>query len=450
MASAIKHGRPTTKTQGRAIMRNLDQMFPNSNRSHAVSNAPNYEAEIASIRRAVQDPTVKTFDTSGLTWMLHHNREKLAKELASAVDGRYHWRVNPTHRSELAALMQASEGDREKSKELASYRTFEITTDLMPGPFAGAGFQSINLSADEMPQIITPQSRQYFNVYWMGQDGGTKRAQWRTMREAESLEIALLNSDKVEYPLVDLQRGDVNQFDKVNTQLRWDMDWKIEKLALESMLANRQLSGMRAKLNVHPDIIQDNIPDSNYLDLTNVATYGADGVWTLARLKALLRYFAMWGYTAGADPDGPIQLKSMIMSPLNAQDAWDYVDLVSGFDSSGTFGKSNPVDTVSTAQRDAIMSNGGLMQSAWGHSWTTQFNARIIKGRLYAMTNQPIGWQFTKTDWDKTFEWKDDVDHVIQNMGEIMMRKAISFVQPELWGYRYLIVDFSAAAAATW
>jgi len=454
ITAPTKGKRPTRpsrrlNSQDRALMRQLDAQFPDNKRDVNISCNP--AMEIANLRSCRDGFRTKEFDLSGMQWMQPFNRQKVAAELASAQEERFNWRGSLEDRDVLKKLMNDAYDSKEnvgKAKELADYRQFEITTDILAMPFAFGAFQSINLSADELVQIITPKTRQYFNVMWMGQDGGTQRAQWRTARSATELEMRLVSTERVEYPLIDLQLGDVNEFDKINQQLRWDMEYKLDNLALESLLEGKAESGLRAKLNIHPDIDQDNIPDTNYLDLTNTSLYGADGVWTLQRLKAVLRHFAMWGYTAGADPDGPIKLVSMLMSPQNAQDAWEYVDLVSGFDSS--FGEKRPSDTITQSQREQIMSSGSLMQSAWGHSWTTQFNARIKKGRLYCLTNQPIGWFFTKTDWDRVIEWRDDPEHVEQNIGEIMLRRSVNFVRPELWGYRYLIVDFAADRLDDW
>jgi hypothetical protein len=427
-----------SRSQGRAKVNRLDKLMPNEKRN-CIIRPISMDHEIANIRRQAKE-TSDPIDTSALGWMLPHNRQKIARELASARGGRLNWRTNKKDREELIALLKgaAEPHDTENTRELASYRTFEITSDLLATPFALSPFQSINLSGDELPQIITPKTRQYFEVTYMGQDGGARRDQWRTTKRAEEMEMRLVSTPRVEYPLVDLQQGSVVEFDKINAQMRWDMEYKIENLALESLNNSLMANGIRDLIQIHPDIDETAIPDTNILDLRDVPTYGTANVWTVTRLKALLNHFAQWGF--GFDPDGPISLQTMIMSPKNARDSWDYVDLVSGYDS--TFGEDQPSRTITSQQREQIMSSGGLMNSAWGYNWNTQFNPRVVKGEAWCFTNQPVGWYFTKTEMDRTIEWKDDPDSIEQNIGQILFRKALQFYQPSLWAYRYLKVLF--------
>lgn len=438
---------PDTKlrSKARAHVRELDKQFPDSTRGFTIAPSSNPAADIASLRSRFEAGPLtdgQHFDTSNMRWMLDVNRQKAQRELEIASGNRFHRNI-ASDREELASLMRGAERSRELAEELAQYRQFEITSDLLAMPFALGAFQSVNLSADELPQIITPMARQYFTVRYLGQDGGAREAQWRNTRSAAEIEMRMLGTDKVEYPIIDLQQGDVNEFSKINAQLRYDLEMKVDDLALTNMNSGIMTSGIKSLLNIHPLINQANLPDSNYLDLTDVPTYGAAHVFTVARLKALLSQMAKWGF--GFDPAGPVNIQSMVMSPLHARDSWDYVDLVSGWNSTATAGfegQTRPKDTVSTQQRDAIMSSGGMMQSAWGYNWDTQYNSRLASGRVYVMTNQPVGWFFTKSEYDRVIEWKDQPDNIERNLAQIMMRRAVQFYMPQLWAYRYLVVDF--------
>jgi len=429
-------------------------MYENSKRQLTVSPSRHYAEEIGSMMNLIQGiagtPAEADFNSLELRWMLPHNRDRVRQEIAMAYENRYHWRTNADDRAEYANLLAQSEHSSELQREVAQYRTFEITSDIRALPFALGAFQQINLSADELPMMITPAApRQSFAVRWIGQDGGARQDQWRTSRSAQNIEMRMLSTDKVEYTLFDLQQGFLNEVEQVNSQLRFDMEAKIDDLAMAAMDANIYPSGLRSIMNIHPSIDQSNIPDTNYLDLTNTTTYGAANVLTLARLKAILHHVAMWGF--GFGPDGPMNLQTMIMSPLNARDSWDYVDLVSGWDSAaatwdgsraGPGGFSNPLNTVPTGTREQIFNTGALLNSAWGYTWQSQFNARLGVGRMYVLTNQPIGWFFTKTEFDRLIEWRDQPDNIEQNYGQSVLRRAVQFFNPQLWAYRFLVVDF--------
>lgn len=448
-----RRGKPLHGVAGmgrREYLRNLNTQFQDSKRCMSVSPCRALSQDIASVTQVRQTGGPEgTLPADAFQWALPFNRQKMFAEFAMAQQNRYHWRINREDREEYAALVRDSDQNRELQSELAAYRQFEITSDIQALPFALGAFQSINLSEDELPMMITPAARQYFAVRWIGQDGGARQDQWRSSRSAETLEINFLSTDKVEYTLFDLQQGNLNEVEQVNNQLRFDMGMKIEDLAKTSMDNNVYPSGLRSIMQIHPSIDPANIPDSNYLDLTDTGTYGPAHVFTLARLKAVLHHMAMWGF--GFSPDGPATLQTMLMSPLNARDSWDYVDLVSGWDSAGETwdasrvgpgGFANPANTVPTGVREQIFNTGALMNSAWGYSWQTQFNPRLSTGRLYVMTNQPIGWFFTKTGFDRFIEWRDGPDNIEQNYGQSVFRRALSFHMPELWAYRFLIVDF--------
>lgn len=421
------------------LLQMADSMFPDSSMNFKVEKFIDPQSEIASLREA-RDSHQSLEDLGGLDWILKDNRKRLLKAQEIASKGFYDWRNKKSDREELAAMLVESEADPrgKTAKEVASYRQFVIDSDLLATPFALGAFQSINLSADELPQIVTPKARQYFNVRYIGQDGGARQDQWRTARQAAELEVNAIATDKIEYPLIDLQQGDVNEFDKINAQLRFDMEMKIDELAKSNLDAGLVTSGLRDLLNIHPRINVNNIPDDNYLDLTNTGTYGTANVLTIQRLKAILARLSMWGF--GLDPDGPVRIKSMVMSPQHARDSWDFVNLVSGWNNSG--GETNPQNTIPTGLRERIFSGGGMVNSAWGYSWQNIYNTQLDRGRLYVMTNLPVGWYFTKTSFDRMIEWKDEPDNVEQNMGQVMYRKALRFYMPTLWAYRYLIVDF--------
>jgi hypothetical protein len=429
----------SSSTAERQKISQLEKQFPGESVLTVRPGKGGYSSEVASVRERVRGGR-RDFHETDFEWMLPANRAKYAKEVAEAAEAKYDWRNNAEDRKKYSSLLSASvhgQGN-EASREMASYRQFEINSDILAIPFALSAFQSVNLSADELPQMVTPKARQYFTVRYLGQDGGARQDQWRTTKSASEIEMKLISTDKVEYPLVDLQQGDVNESDKINAQLRFDMEMKLDALAKASLDANVMTSGIKDILNIHPMINLTNLPDDNYLDLTNTGTYGTANVLTIARLRAILGRISQWQF--GLDPDGPVSIRSMIMSPLHARDSWDYVSLVSGWNNPS--GETNPKETVSQNLRDQIFSSGSLLNSAWGMNWETQFNAQLAAGRLYVMTNQPVGWFFTKTDFDRVIEWKDTPDAIEQNIGQIMMRKAVQFYQPQLWAYRYLVVDF--------
>lgn len=373
---------------------------------------------------------------SGCRWMLPHNQDRWAREQASARANRFDWRRNAAHREAYSNLIRESTERTprglEKRLELNAYREFELLNEMVAIPFAMGPFQSINLSADEMPLLTFPKARQYFNVRFIGQDGGPRQDQWRDDKTIEQIDLRMVSTDRIEFPLFDLRQGRVNPLARINDQLRFDMEMKIDSLALAEIDAAKTTSGLRDLLNLHPRIVQANVPDTNYLNLNGVGS--SPGVLTIEKWKRILAHINSFG--PGIDPDRSIQINAVIMSPQNMRDQWDFIDLVSGFSGVGTV---QPADTVLTSVREEIF-NTGVLQHAWGYTWTAQFNGMLPKGKMYIFTNQPLGWFFTKTEFDQLFIW-DGPDQQEMNFGQVQWRRAFNFVVPDLWKHRIVIVD---------
>lgn len=377
------------------------------------------------------------------SWIQPSNRRRLAEIYNQETASEFFDRNDSAQREELSRQIAAAYDfsnmsvREKKAAELAAYTEFELVRpEALAIPFALSAFQAVNLGNGDLPLIIRPQSRQYFNVNYCALDGSPKQDQWRHTKNAEQILMRNMSTSKVEYPLYDLQQGDVNEYDRIQNQLRFDMDMKIDEQALAQIDGACQESGLQSILDIHPRIDVANIPDGNYLNLTNTVTYGAANTWTLARLKALLSHINRFGQ--GVTPEGGMTISSIIYSPQNVEDWWDFVDLVSGFNSSTP--EQNPKNVVPTPVREQIF-NTGMMNSAWGHSWTSIPNAVIPKGTMYVFTNQPIGWFFTKTGYDRLIRWEGP-DQIAQNMGQVQWSRAFQFATVDLWKYRFVKVVF--------
>lgn len=371
-----------------------------------------------------------------IPWFNPLNRRKWAKSQSEGRANRLDWRNNKEHRELFSAKIRLS-GERSQrgydaKRELNAYREFELLQDLFAIPFAMAPFQAINLSADELPLIVFPKARQYFAVRFIGQDGSARQDQWRDERSVEQHEMRVISTDKVEYPLWDIQQGNVNRQSDINAQLRFDMEMKLDELAQAQIDSIKTTSGLRDLLALHPLIVAANIPDTNYLDLTGI---GTTGVLSLEKWKRILSHINSFG--PGTDPDRSMTIQSVIMSPQNVRDQWDYIDLVSGFSGGDAV---EPADTVLTSVREEIYRTG-MLNNAWGYTWSSIPNNRLDKGRMYVFTNLPIGWFFTKTEMDMLLIW-DGPDQMDENLGQIVWRRVYQFVTPDLWKHRVLIVDF--------
>lgn len=412
-----------TMTKTRQRLQAADSLFP-GDKITATAMPPS--GEVANVLAGGEHASAMN-----IPWMLHCNRLKLEKELAAYREMRFDVSV-PEELEAYQQLIRASATDPRAHRELAAYRQFVLNYEVVASKFAFGAFQQVTLGADELPIIIKPKRRQYFNVRYMGNDGQARRDQWQDARTAEMLEMRRLSTDKIEYPLFDIQTGRIAVQNEINAQLRFDMDWKLDIEAQANLDAGQTASGLRSLLVLHPSIIEANVPDSNYLDLRSVGTVN---VFDITKLKMILQHIAAWGVD-GVTPDGGFTIQSIIISPQNMRDQWDFVDLVSGF----TGGAYQPNTVVPTPVREQIF-NTGVMNSGWGYTWNTTPNARIPKGRLYVFSNKPVGWFFTKPEFDQVLTW-DGPDFQERNEGHVVYNKVVQFAMPDLWLHHYIIVDF--------
>jgi hypothetical protein len=413
-----------------ALANQLEAKFPGGANEIKILGASAPHVELANVRKGKKK-------LADLGWIPSENAEILDKRLELANAEKFD-RTKKEDREELSRMIAESYQDEQRAKELNAYRVFELTNDVLASTFALSAFQSVNLSADELPMIKRPQSFLYnkFTVRSIGQDGGAKQDQWRTTGAAQTMEVELISTDKIEYPLYDIQTGNIEVFDDINRKLQYDLEMYIDKLAQDNIDAAKMTSGLRDLLNIHPLIDATNIPDTNYLDLNTLYPGNAKKL-TIQKLKHILNHIAMFGSVGGADEQ--FSLSSIILSPQNIRDPWDFTDLVFPTNPTSATRDVEPSGTIPTPTRESIY-NTGMFTSAWGFNFNWMPNPRIAKGRMYAMTNRPIGWLFTKTEFDKVLRWEGP-DQVEYNYGQVLMQRCLKFVMPDLWRSRILIID---------
>lgn len=423
-------------TKVRDHQREMEGKFPNSEKVTASPLKYSADGYIGAVRSG-------EIAADSVPWMLPYNKQEIDESRQEFLEGRF----NRRDAGDLAAYrklikdagqaMADQDNANPAIRELAEYRTFEITNDVLATPWSLSAFMTIDLSPDELPLIERPRgfNLQQFTVRSTALDGSTVRGQWRTTKSVEGIEMEYISTDRIEYQLIDLQQGDVSQVDDVNTRLQYDLEMHIDGLAKDNIDAAKMTSGLRDLLSLHPKIDVDNLPDTNYLDL-NALHPGNDNVLTIAKLKTILDHVSKFGSAGGADQ--PISISTIFISPQNIRDPWDFVDLVSGF--SG--GNPQPKDTVLTSVREQIF-NTGMITNAWGHTFSWTPNAQLAKGKMYVLTSQPLGWQFTKTVFDKMLKWDESVSptHADRNIGEVLFKKAMKFYVPDVWRHRVVIID---------
>lgn len=397
-------------------------------RNARVEDVRNGLAEVASV------PYVGPFNFEIL-----HLRNQTYRE------GAYNIRTNREDREAYAKLLSEanSKGPHrsERYEELAAYRSFVMSMAFPAQPFALAAFQTIDLAMDEIPMMEFPASPNAngFQVRSHSYPGLPVIDLWTSESSFSYLDIGMLSTDRVQYRLYDLQLGLVSEAERIRQQLELDMDLKIDGMARTEIDAAIMTSGLRDTIDMHPSLNVNNVPDVNYIDL-RLLHPGNDGYLTLPKFKTILSHFVLLNSLGAQRAVRPV---AFVLSPQHITDTWDFVDLVSGFEAATPNPLiEDPRNTVPQAVRDQIYATG-MMTSAWGFNINWQPNGQLDRGRIYIFMDQPLGWLFTKSSMDRSYQF-DDMNshhHAISNYGEMWFKKAVQFYVPDMWKYRILIVD---------
>lgn len=352
-------------------------------------------------------------------------REALKQEMAS---------VDPSGEKRRKYLEEVANG--EHRQEVAGAIVENVNVDVLAHLFALGFFEVVTLGAADFPVIRTTKRQSNFTIGYLAEDNGAPRRQRVDSLSHRSLNMTQVSTEKYEYPWRNLTTGFHDYAGEAQNELAYELDLKMDQLALDLMKSSKKASGLRATLNLHKSIIATNIPDANYLDLTSSGTYGTTGKWTVKKLQAIFSYINR--FSADVEPDGsPLKIKSIYMSSARLEDFWDFVDLVTGFDSSLT-GPKDPVATVPTSVREQIWNSGGIV-SAFGNQFNLVPRNTLAADEVYISTNKPMGRLYVKpsmdvVERDQSFELHE------RNLEAMAVRKVVQFDQPSHLTKNYLVV----------
>jgi hypothetical protein len=327
--------------------------------------------------------------------------------------------------------LQRMYSDPQYAQELSAERVYKIQSDALAQAFALGFFKTETLGKGDWPTFKIRNRDKYYNIYYLGQDGGHPKKQRVIRQTFDSVLMIQLTTPEVDWEWRSLQVGDWDEYQRVNSELRYELNLKLDVNAT-SMLDNGVVaSGLRSRLNLHSSIVAANIPDKNYYDLSGEPVAGKLSV---EKLKQIIDYAVR--YTSDVEIDGPLQIGSIFCSSTNLRDLFDMVDLVSIV--SGT-GINDPVDTIPVSARNQIFQSGTL-NKFFGHPINLVACNRIESGKLYVSTNKPAGILFHKPEYDGFIYDNTPAMHR-QNKESLVISTVVQFYMPEPWTYRYMKVQ---------
>lgn len=351
--------------------------------------------------------------------------------------------LNPTALvQELAALEEGSKGvtveDRKKwlqerannQQEVADAVRYRVNTDVLAHMFGLSFLQRVSLGPSDWPVIETDKRDKHYRCTILGEDGNPRKKQRVIRRAHDTQHMRKVSTEEVEYPLMSIQTGDVNEVERVRAELTYELGLILDQAATALIWAARLATGLRATLDLHPSIVAANIPDANYMDMSGTNS----GVLTVAKMKLILAYFD--AFASDVELDGaPLEVQTMFMPASLKRDIWDFVSIVSGY-AAGTV--PNPEDTIPQNMREGIWTSNRL-NNLFGHPVNIVTRNTISAPYIFISTNKPAGFWWEKPSMDRVVI-NNSAEMENKNQNSMKMHKVVSAVVPEEWTYRFVIV----------
>jgi hypothetical protein len=367
----------------------------------------------------------------------------MLQKFASRIDVVKTLHQNPaTLVQEMAALDEASKGltREERSKwlqeranrqqEVADAVRVKVNTDVLAQMF-GLGFlQSVTLGPSDWPVIETDKRDKHYRCTILGEDGNPRKKQRVLRRAHQEYLMRKFSTEEVEYPLMSIQTGDVNEIEKVRAELTYELALLLDQAAIALLWAAKLASGLRATLDLHSSIVAANIPDANYLDLSA----SDSGELTVTKMKLILAYFD--SFASDVELDGaPLAVNTMYMPSSLKRDIWDFVTMVAGYSTGSVV---DPKATVPLGVGEGIFRSGKINEM-FGNPVNIVTRNTIAAPYIYISTNKPCGFAWGKPSMDRVVI-NNSAEMENKNLNSMKMHKVGTAVIPEEWTYRFAIV----------
>lgn len=369
------------------------------------------------------------------------NGQHIGKYTCDRLDELEKARQNPESRQKsMDFLKEYSQCTLSKSKPsdvekmFHSIRLMEVQTVISASTNFGSFFEIVNLAPDEQAELINEWGIETsFSVVGDGNKPRTITVD-KTVTN-QFVNLTNVSSDRVKYPLIDLQRGRVDDVHKKTLRMAEDWVYKLDGMAYDLLTYATPSSATVAGgaygtfVTTGSKSIRSYIPNNSRLRTANLPTTNDIEVGTptgstyfdLPTLKAIVKYGALWGDKYGLRPTGKIYLPSV-----------DIDGPVSGIATS---------TTVINTLGEALLQDGYARISALGITWTIIPDNTLPTGTCYPEYNKPVGKLFLKPAFDKDRTERDEDE----NWETAWQIRPMALVMP--WPYRINTARFTYKTA---
>jgi hypothetical protein len=335
--------------------------------------------------------------------------------------------------------------DPETAKALAGAQVKRIEEYVLANTFALSFFELETLAPEDTPVEVVRTRDRASICHWISQSGKPKKRQITDDDSRTDYSMAKITTGRIEYPTGDINLG-FKPFMKyraeVEEQATHRLDMKLDTYCKALLDAGDLPSGLRATLNFESEVIQANLPDANYLDLSTEATYGTGGAINLPRCKAIMSYLNSW--TGDSTPDRtPLRMTNIFTGAPALETLWDLPSQVAGY--AHATAELDPKNVIPESARVELFRTGKIMDM-FGYQFNWVPRNTLTAQYLYIATNKPVGTMWHKPAFDKakTITGEMDEDLNRRMMEAFWMEKVIQFTLPSRNTYKYLIVNLGS------
>lgn len=310
-----------------------------------------------------------------------------------------------------------------------SIRLIETNTIIPASTNFSRFFETVTLADNEQAELINSAGIETSFSY-VG-DGNKPRVQNVDKDTTTSfINMKNLSTERVRYPLVDLQRGRIDEIHKATLDLANDWAGQLDLMCYTLLSAAASAGGAYGAftttgtksartymLKNSSRIVTANLPSTN--DIT-VGSPTSSTYFDIATLKAIVKYASQWG-SYGLVPTGEIIVPSI-----------DVDGITNGISTIATL--LNPVG-------EQILLNGWFGLSYLGVNWRFVPDNTLATGTCYPIFNKPVGKLFLKPGLDKDRTKRDDDE----NWEEAWQIRPLALVMP--WANRINTARFTYRTA---
>lgn len=360
-----------------------------------------------------------------------------------ALNGEITDRFKVMEEADEAYLRRVAEKEaalREPGRTVTTHNGLRVITELnWIAPtlqFAGMFYDLVVLQPNEQA-IYQRTSREEIGVGYYGLDGKPYRHMFTDadlVSTQTPLPIKMLKSRRVEYPTMDLQRGDIRDSVLETFDLATDMAAKVDYEAREfARTGAYTATWTTATKKADKPFLAHSYVNTGNFPAGNIIAAGQDPS-ILAICDKIVEHCAKFG--KGAFPDGDLMPTGRILVPSG--------------DIRRIIGSANLTSTSArqTEVGEAMQKQGYIRFEYLGHIWELVPDNTLTKGntnstpvaRLYVQLNKPVGTIFFKPAFDReVIRPVEDENGYVESR---YLQKPVAFALPITWQRNALQVSY--------